>query len=163
MTVDDCFWLTLIILSTLQAHYHFQTQQSPAQRHNIVQFRLFLLHFHRLSLQPFLQEQWISSAWLRVVQRGVHLCCSAEWPSIGCVVSFCQPQSAGFGVSGADSRHFPQMCPPWYVARRICCLSAACVGGMFSMERPRLENKACLCMFTSLVRLVRSYIRTTKR
>ena len=50
----------------------------------------------------------------------------------------------------------------WYQARLMCCLGAARVGGMFSIDLDFWLKSGFLALLTSMQSLVQSYISTTK-
>jgi len=80
------------------------------------------LHLH-FFVQPFWHLQETSSRQTLDASGSV-----VQWGSYVCSLVLTQPQSVGEGSAGAESRAWPQTCPPWYTASRTCCLRAALVG-----------------------------------
>ena len=122
-----------------------------SQAHSAVHFSLgfAFLHLH-FFVQPFLHLQDTSSlqtldASGSIVQRGSYI-----WSLV-----LIHPQSVGERNAGAGTRAWPQTCPPWYTARRTCCLRAALVGGM-SWTLLFLANNLQRALSTSVEVLVLS-------
>ena len=119
-----------------------------------MQSRLALPHL-QFPLHFFLHPHLISSlhalhACGKVVQNGDHISSS-----------FLQPQSAGEGSSGLDTTAWPHTWPAWNAARLTCCVRAAFVGGIFSVNRLPEQNRLFLAPLTVERGEVRLYSRTT--
>jgi hypothetical protein len=102
------------------------SEHSPSQAHSAVHFSpgSTFLHLH-FFVQPFLHLQDTNSLQIldasgNIVQRG-----SCIWSLV-----LIHPQLVEERNAGAVTRAWPQTCPPWYTAHRMCCLRTALVGGM---------------------------------
>ena len=77
-------------------------------------------------------------------------------------LSFCHPQFVASGGFIDFSWDLPQIYPPWYAVRRSCWSRAPDVGGILSMDLPRVKSYF-LSWFTLVHELVWSYSKITKR
>jgi len=103
------------------------SEHSLSQTHSAVHFScgFAFLHLH-FFVQPFLHLQDTISLKQTldpsdsVVQRGSYI-----WSLV-----LIHPQSVRERNAGAGTRAWSHIWPPWYTARRTCCLRAALVGCM---------------------------------